>query len=340
MQALVALRFKELQVHYTTLCPLRTSSIVHLSIRCCQAYALQSGVTQRQVNMAFDKQELIELILSEGELINTTASKIPEEEAAAPKPWGFDLVSACVDNNVALATEVLQRPNVLINQQVQTKSVREETGEGEWDSMDDEWYAYTVTRTRDFFADYDNIRRRHKAVMKIGNTALDMAEQSGATDVARVLREHGAKSDEVVESQQNKTKQETPLDQAMQDLSTDAAVVQQAQMVCNAPDQVTLAGHDGARAKYMGTYGLTAEVVHDGPLYAKSSGAEGYLFRNNNPKPDRIGKWMVTDNRESVDENVGLFLSAEAAELPSQPGLVWQIYEDGWHDEPGITCTH
>ena len=99
-------------------------------------------------------------------------------------------------------------------------------------------------------------------------------------------------------------------------------------MVFNAPAQVTLAGHDGAQAESMGVYELNGEVVHDGPLYVKSSGAKGYLFRNNNPKPDRIGKWMVTDSQKSVDDNTGLFLSAEAAELPSQPGLTWQLPDE------------
>ena len=89
----------------------------------------------------------------------------------------------------------------------------------------------------------------------------------------------------------------------------------------------------------MGVYELNGEVVHDGPLYVKSSGAEGYLYRNN-----RLGKWMVTNSRDGVDgsnENTGYFLSAEAAELPSKPGLAWQhnFYKTGWHDKPGITCT-
>ena len=110
-------------------------------------------------------------------------------------------------------------------------------------------------------------------------------------------------------------------------------------MVFNAPAQVTLAGHEGAQAQYMGVYELNGEVVHDGPLYVKSSGAKGYLFRNNNPRPDRLGKWMVTRSRDGVDENVGFFLSAEAAELPSQPGLKWQYNGGGWHDDPGMTCT-
>ena len=104
-----------------------------------------------------------------------------------------------------------------------------------------------------------------------------------------------------------------------------------------------MAGHEGDDAEYMGVYELNGEVVHDGPLYVKSSGAEGYLYRNNRPKPDRLGKWMVTSSRDTVDgsnENTGVFLSAEAAELPSKPGLVWQLFNgSSWHDEPGITCT-
>jgi hypothetical protein len=117
--------------------------------------------------------------------------EVVDTSVPAPKPWGFDLVSACVDNNVALAKEVLQRPNVLINQQVQTEEHESETEE--WDSMEDD-NTWRRTWTTYSFADYNNIRRRrHKAVMKAGNTALDMAIQSGATDVARVLREHGAK---------------------------------------------------------------------------------------------------------------------------------------------------
>ena len=113
-------------------------------------------------------------------------------------------------------------------------------------------------------------------------------------------------------------------------------------MVFNAPAQVTLAGHGGAQAELMGLYELTGEVVHDGPLYVKSRGTKGYLFRNNNPEPDRIGKWMVTNSRDGgngADGNAGYFLSAEAAGLPSQPGLIWQCGVGGWHDEPGITCT-
>ena len=45
-------------------------------LRCRQAYALQSGVTQRQVNMAFDKQELIELILA-SDAPDTAAVRLP-----------------------------------------------------------------------------------------------------------------------------------------------------------------------------------------------------------------------------------------------------------------------
>ena len=114
-------------------------------------------------------------------------------------------------------------------------------------------------------------------------------------------------------------------------------------MVFNAPAQVTLAGHNGAQAQSMGVYELNGEVVHNGPLYVKSSGVKGYLYRNNNPRPDRLGKWMVTNSRDLIGDgstgNRGFILSAEAAELPSQPGLKWQHNGGGWHDEPGITCT-
>ena len=59
-------------------------------------------------------------------------------------------------------------------------------------------------------------------------------------------------------------------------------------MVFNAPAQVTLAGHDGDLAQYMGVYELNGEVVHDGPLYVQSRGLEnavaGLILRRRGPR--------------------------------------------------------
>ena len=59
-------------------------------------------------------------------------------------------------------------------------------------------------------------------------------------------------------------------------------------MVFNAPAQVTLAGHEGAQAQYMGVYELNGEVVHDGPLYVQSRGLEnavaGLILRRRGPR--------------------------------------------------------
>ena len=108
--------------------------------------------------------------------------------------------------------------------------------------------------------------------------------------------------------------------------------------VCsNAPAQVTLAGRPRSN-EYMGTYGLTFEVVHDGPLYVKSSGVEAYLFRNNNPKPDRIGKWMVTSSRESDPRAL-----AQDLQVPSyvvlQPSPVVEHFT-GSHCSSCCSCRH
>ena len=123
-----------------------------------------------------------------------------------------------------------------------------------------------------------------------------------------------------------------------QEANACAQLESQYMSVCsNAPAQVTLAGRPRSN-EYMGTYGLTFEVVHDGPLYVKSSGVEAYLFRNNNPKPDRIGKWMVTSSRESDPRAL-----AQDLQVPSyvvlQPSPVVEHFT-GSHCSSCCSCRH
>jgi hypothetical protein len=86
-----------LPVHCSVLCASPRGCNVHcIYLRCRQVYALQSGVTQRQVNMAFDKQELIELILASN-APDTAAVRLPALRSSSFSHTGRSPLSAeCV----------------------------------------------------------------------------------------------------------------------------------------------------------------------------------------------------------------------------------------------------
>ena len=102
------------------------------------------------------------------------------------------------------------------------------------------------------------------------------------------------------------------------------------------PPQVTLAGHVGKGAKYMGQFKLCAERANGYPCYSKrvAGGGAHWLYRSSGG-----GEWMVTDAETSIAKNAGGIGTSTAAELPTEAGLVWQYADEGFHDDPEMTCT-
>ena len=101
--------------------------------------------------------------------------------------------------------------------------------------------------------------------------------------------------------------------------------------------QVTLSGHEGLQAEYMGVYSLSKDQANGAEMYVKPSkdGQKHFLFRSSDS-----GKWVATFDGINISENLGSIVSSEAADLPSSAGLTWQ-YDDGddWRDDPNMRCT-
>ena len=99
--------------------------------------------------------------------------------------------------------------------------------------------------------------------------------------------------------------------------------------------QVTLDGHTGAQAHFMGVYELSAVKANGAPRFVRrlAGGGAQYLFRSS------IGAWMVTDDESNIAKNRGQLLSSRASDLPSEAGLGWQYYDKDWPDDPNLTCT-
>ena len=102
--------------------------------------------------------------------------------------------------------------------------------------------------------------------------------------------------------------------------------------------QVTLEGHTGVRAAYMGVYELSAETDKGAPRFVKrlANGTAQYLYRNSSD-----GTWMVTDDESEIAKNLGFIYSLRAADLPSEAGLGWKYYEDdgSLKNDPDLRCT-
>ena len=102
---------------------------------------------------------------------------------------------------------------------------------------------------------------------------------------------------------------------------------------------LTLTGHTGERAYFMGAYERSTDTVNGFPLYAKrlEDGSKHWLFRSNIAGS---GKWLVSANQSSIAKNSALIKSSRGAELPSEAGLTWE-WADGkkWHKDPNMTCT-
>ena len=99
--------------------------------------------------------------------------------------------------------------------------------------------------------------------------------------------------------------------------------------------QVTLEGHTGVRAGYMGVYELSAETDNGAPLFVKrlANGKAQYLYLS------FTGKWAATDDESAMAKGAGGILSSRAADLPSEAELGWQYSDSGWQDDPDLRCT-
>ena len=82
-------------------------------------------------------------------------------------------------------------------------------------------------------------------------------------------------------------------------------------------------------------------TCNNAPLYSKplANGGSHVLFLNNGK---REGKWMVTDDKDSVCENTGCLLSTRKASLPDEAGLTWDVTagdDFGWEHDANIVCS-
>ena len=100
---------------------------------------------------------------------------------------------------------------------------------------------------------------------------------------------------------------------------------------------MTLSGHDGVKAQFMGTYDLSSEMANGAPLYTKPGGGADvrhYLYRCSTD-----GRWVVTNIESDIVKNRCLIQSSRAADLPSNGGLTWQYYHgSNWCDDPKMKC--
>ena len=106
-----------------------------------------------------------------------------------------------------------------------------------------------------------------------------------------------------------------------------------------APSMVTLVGHTGRQATFMGTYERSTERrVNGSPLFVKmmAGGGEHFLYRNSG-----AGRWVVTDKESNIAENRGTIQSSTAADLPSEAGLAWKYVDSqgDWQDGAELRCT-
>ena len=100
--------------------------------------------------------------------------------------------------------------------------------------------------------------------------------------------------------------------------------------------QVTLEGHTGAQAGYMGVYELSAETDDGAPRFVKrlANGKAHYLFRSSSD-----GTWVVTPEESNIAENSGPIFSLRAADLPSEPELGWKYWDTSFKNDPDLRCT-
>ena len=100
--------------------------------------------------------------------------------------------------------------------------------------------------------------------------------------------------------------------------------------------QVTLEGHTGKQAGYMGVYELSAETDDGAPRFVKrlGNGKAQYLFRSSSD-----GTWVVTPEESYIATNAGFIYSLRAAELPSEAELGWKYYDESWKNDPDLRCT-
>ena len=90
---------------------------------------------------------------------------------------------------------------------------------------------------------------------------------------------------------------------------------------------------------------LQERTSNGSPLFTKkveaasadnSDGGCHYMFRN-----ATSGKWLVTNSALAIQTNQGIIRSTEAASLPTEPGLSWEVYEianAGWSTRIGMGC--
>ena len=100
--------------------------------------------------------------------------------------------------------------------------------------------------------------------------------------------------------------------------------------------QVTLDGHTGEQARFMGVYALSEVRANGAPRFVKrlAGGGAHYLYRTSG------GRWGATANESAIAKNAGPICSSRAADLPSEAGLGWQYYDgSAWQDDPNLRCT-
>ena len=103
--------------------------------------------------------------------------------------------------------------------------------------------------------------------------------------------------------------------------------------------QVTLEGHTGAQAGYMGVYELSAETDDGAPRFVKrlGNGKAQYLYRCCDVDSD-VGKWATTDDESDIATSRGAIFSLRAADLPSEPELGWKYYDESWKNDRDLRC--
>ena len=101
--------------------------------------------------------------------------------------------------------------------------------------------------------------------------------------------------------------------------------------------QVTLEGHTGAKAEFMGVYSLSHVAVNDAPYFVKRVAGGGMHFITRSNRGATGGWiWIVSSQAKKIVH----IQSSQAANLPSEAGLGWQYIDESGarqHD-PNLRC--
>ena len=82
----------------------------------------------------------------------------------------------------------------------------------------------------------------------------------------------------------------------------------------------------------MGEYELEEERVNEFPLYKKADESH-YLYRATS------GKWMITNEKESIANNAGAITARAPALLPTSEGVAWNHWDGkAWVADDAISA--